>query len=139
MLTDAWVMAAMIRSEPRRHKGQVAISRSNTRPSSLAQLQRDIPVLASCPFTPCWRGVGVIAPRRLLCGAKQPPYRTRWTRGRGTNAASFSKRSNGERVIPVVPSDQGLVKVYTRSPLASSARRSSATAPRVVERSKRSS
>ena len=32
MITDAWVMAAMIRSEPRRHRGHVAISRSNTRP-----------------------------------------------------------------------------------------------------------
>jgi hypothetical protein len=52
----------------------------------------------------------VIAPRRLLCGAKQPPYRTRWTRGKGTKAASFSKSSTGERVIPVVPSDQGVVK-----------------------------
>ena len=30
-MTDSWVMAAMIRSEPRRHKGQVAISRLNTR------------------------------------------------------------------------------------------------------------
>jgi hypothetical protein len=62
----------MMRSAPRRQKGQVAISRSNTRRSSLAQLQRGGPVLASCPSTPCWRGVGVIAPRRLLCGAKQP-------------------------------------------------------------------
>jgi hypothetical protein len=23
--------------------------------------------------TSCWRGVGMMAPRRLLCGAKQPP------------------------------------------------------------------
>jgi hypothetical protein len=74
----------------------------------------------------------VIAPRRPLCSAKQPPYRTRWTRGKGTKAASFSKGSTGERVMPVVPSDQGVVKVYTRSPLVSSARRSSATAPRAV-------
>src|SRR5712691_6152568 len=114
----------MMRSAPHRQKGQVAISRANTRPSSLAQLQRGVPVLASCPSTPCWRGVGVTAPRRLLCGAKQPPYRTRWTIGKGTKAASFSKSSTGERVIPVVPSDQGVVKVYTRSPLVSSARRS---------------
>jgi len=51
------------------------------------------------------RGVGGIAPRRLLCGAKQPPYRTRWTRGKGTKVTSFSKSSPGGRVIPVVPSD----------------------------------
>jgi len=86
VITDSWVMAAMIRSAPRRHKGQVAIARSNTRPSSLAQLQRGVPVLASCLSTPCWRGVGVIAPRRLLCGAKQPPDRTRWTRGSAAHA-----------------------------------------------------
>ena len=76
MITDSWVMAAMMRSAPRRHKGQVAISRSNTRPRSLAQLQQGGPVLASCPSIPCWRGVGVIAPRRLLCGPpgrRQPP------------------------------------------------------------------
>src|SRR5215831_2278376 len=40
--------------------------------------------------------------------------------------------------MPVVPSDHGLVKVYTRSPWASSARRSSATAPRAVYRIRRS-
>ena len=27
----------------------------------------------SCSSTPCWRGVGMIAPRRWLCGARQPP------------------------------------------------------------------
>jgi len=34
--------------------------------------------------------------------------------------------------MPVVPSDHGLVHVYTRSPWASSAKRSSATAPLTV-------
>ena len=38
-ITASWVMAAMIRSEPRRQNGQVAISRSNTRLSSRAQRQ----------------------------------------------------------------------------------------------------
>ena len=103
VITDAWGRAAMRRSAPRRHKGQVAIARSNTRRSSLAQLQRGVPVLASGPSTPCWRGVGVIAPRQLLCGAKQPPYRTRWTRGSGTSAASLSNSSRGESVTPVIP------------------------------------
>jgi hypothetical protein len=76
MITDAWVRTAIMRSAPRRHKGQGAIARSNTRRRSLAQLQRGVSVLASGTAIPCWRGVGVIAPRRLLCGAKQPPYRT---------------------------------------------------------------
>src|SRR5438128_12246434 len=40
--------------------------------------------------------------------------------------------------MPVVPSDHGCVNVYTRSPLASSPRRSSATAPLAVYRIKRS-
>src|SRR5262249_50095382 len=106
--------------------------------SSLAQLQRDVPMLASCPSTPCWHGVGVIAPRRLLCSAKQPPYRTRWTRGSGTGATSFSNSSRGESVTPVVPSDHSFVNVYTRSPLAAPSRRSSATAPLAVYRIKRS-
>jgi hypothetical protein len=42
-----------------------------------------------------WHGAEIIAPRRWLCGARQPPERTRWTRGRGTRAASFSKSSIG--------------------------------------------
>jgi hypothetical protein len=52
-----------------------------------------------------------MAPRRLLCAAKQPAYRTWCTRGWGTNADSFSNSSNGDSLIPVVPSDQGRVKV----------------------------
>jgi len=51
----------------------------------------------------------VIAPRSLLCAAKQPPYRTWCTRGGGTNTANFSNSSNGESLIPVVPSDQARV------------------------------
>src|SRR5262249_17354256 len=133
---------------PQRHKGrsqgslrphsggrQVAISSANTRPRSLAQLQEGGPGGAASLSTPCWRGVGMIASRSVLCGAKHPAERTRWTRDRGTSAASFSKSSKGESLMPVVPSDHGLVKVYTRSPWASSARRSSATAPRAVYRS----
>ena len=71
-MTDSWIMAAIMRSEPHRHKGQVAMSSANTRPRSLAQLQKGVPVCASSPSTPCWRGVGMIASRSLLCGAKQP-------------------------------------------------------------------
>jgi hypothetical protein len=40
---------------PRRPR-QVAISSANTRPRSLAQLQEGVPVCASSPSTPCWRG-----------------------------------------------------------------------------------
>jgi hypothetical protein len=36
VITDSWVMAAMIRSEPRWHNGHVARARSKTRPKSLA-------------------------------------------------------------------------------------------------------
>jgi hypothetical protein len=48
-MTASWVRAAMIRSEPRRHTGQVAISRANPRLRSLAQLQAGVPVVASSP------------------------------------------------------------------------------------------
>jgi len=67
VLINAWGRTARLRSTSRRHKGQVAIARAHTRPRSRAQLQRGVPVLASCPSTPCWRSVGVTAPRRLLC------------------------------------------------------------------------
>ena len=66
VITASWVIAAMIRSEPRRHKGRsqgslrphsggrhVAISRSKTRPSSLAQCQYGVPVFVSSPSRPC--------------------------------------------------------------------------------------
>jgi hypothetical protein len=85
-MTDSWVMAAMMRSAPRRHNGraqgslrphsggrQGAIAKSKTRPSSLAQCQEGVPVCVSSPSTPCWRGGGMIAARSVLCGAKQPP------------------------------------------------------------------
>ena len=72
VITDSWVMSAMMRSAPRRQNGQVAISRANTRPSSLAQCHYGVSVFSSSPSTPCWRGVGIIAPRSLLCGARQP-------------------------------------------------------------------
>jgi hypothetical protein len=130
-ITSPCVMAAMIRSAPRWHQGQRAMSRAKTRCSSRAQLQHGTPVSVSSS-TPCWRGVGMTLPHRWLWGAKQPPERTRWTRGRGTRAASFSSSAHGERRIPMVPSDHGWVKVETRSPLASCARRSRDTAPRAV-------
>src|SRR5512132_2279139 len=52
VMTDSWVIAAIIRSEPHRQKGQVAISSANTRPRSLAQLQEGVPVCASSPRPP---------------------------------------------------------------------------------------
>jgi hypothetical protein len=69
------VGAARLRASLRPHSGgrQIAISRSKTRPSSLAQCQYGAPVFDAAPSTPCWRGVGMIAARRLLCGAKPPP------------------------------------------------------------------
>jgi hypothetical protein len=71
-MTDSWVMAAIMRSEPHRQKGQVVMSSANTRPRSLAQPQDAVPGFASSPSPPCWRGVGIIASRSLLCGAKHP-------------------------------------------------------------------
>jgi len=52
MITDAWDMAAVVRSEPCRPQGQGALARSNTRLSSLAQLHRGVPVVASCLSAP---------------------------------------------------------------------------------------
>jgi hypothetical protein len=72
-MTDSWVMTAMIRSVPRRQNGQVAISSPKTRPSSRAHGQYGVPGCAASPSSPCWRGVGRIAPRKWLCGARQPP------------------------------------------------------------------
>jgi hypothetical protein len=50
----------------------LALASTTTRPRSLAQLQDGVPGFASSPSTPCWRGVGIIASRRVLCGAQQP-------------------------------------------------------------------
>src|SRR5262249_42288709 len=111
VITDSWVMTAMRCREPRRHNGQVRISSPKTRPSSLAQGQYGVPVGTSAPSSPCWRGVGMMLPRTWRCGARQPPERTRWTRGRGTRAASFSRSATGESRMPMVPSDHGWVKV----------------------------
>jgi len=127
--TDSWVMAAMMHREPRRQHGQVAIARANTRPSSLAQCQYGVPVFDSSPSPPCWCGVGMIAARSVLGGARQPAERTRCARGRATSAARFSRSSNGESFMPVVPSDQGRLQRSMRSPFASCSSRSSATAP----------
>ena len=50
----------------------------------------------------------------------------------GTVAANFSQSSNGDSLLPVVPSDHGWVNIYTRSPWSSSVSRSSDTAPLAV-------
>src|SRR5439155_19263014 len=54
--------------------------------------------------------------------------------GKGPKVASVSTSAPSDRMIPVVSSDQDMVKVETRSPLVSPARRSSVTAPRAAER-----
>jgi hypothetical protein len=72
-ITDSRGNAALLRSEPRRPNGQVARATSKTRPSKLAQGQYGVLVFDVSPSTPCWRGVGMIAARSVLCGAKQPP------------------------------------------------------------------
>ena len=64
-MTSPWVMAAMMRSAPCWQNGQRTISTAKTRFSSRAQLQGGDAVLASCSSTPCWWGVGMIAPRDL--------------------------------------------------------------------------
>ena len=56
-----------------RNDPQRAISSAKTRCSSRAQLQRGDVGHASGSSRPCWRRVGMIAPRKWLCGAKQPP------------------------------------------------------------------
>jgi hypothetical protein len=58
--------------EPHRHKGQVAISRANTRPRSLAQDPERCASLRLLPVHTLLARCGMIASRSLLCGAKQP-------------------------------------------------------------------
>ena len=135
----AWRGGAARRASLRPYRGgrQVAISRSKTRPSSLAQCQYGVPGCVSSPSIPCWHGVGMLAARSLLCGATQPPERTRGARGTDTNATRFSSSANGDSVMPVVPSDYGLVHRYRSSPFASCSSRASDTTPRAVYRIKR--
>ena len=49
------------------------MSMANTRLRNRAQLQGGEGELASGSSTPCWRGVGVMAPRSVLWGAQHPP------------------------------------------------------------------
>ena len=51
VITDSWVIAAMMRGAPQWYKGQVVISRTNTRSESLAQCQEGVPVCAAFPST----------------------------------------------------------------------------------------
>ena len=59
----------MIRQAPDGHLRQGAMSRATTRLSRRAPLQRG-EVGRDSAGAPCWRGVGVMAPRRLLGTAK---------------------------------------------------------------------
>ncbi len=49
------------------------MSIAKTRLSNRAQLQLGAALVPSDSSAPCWRGVGMMAARKLLCGAKQPP------------------------------------------------------------------
>jgi hypothetical protein len=72
LITDSCVMTAMSRGAPRRQNGHVAISGSKTRPKSLVQGQYGVPGGVASPSTPCWHGVGRMASRSLLWGARHP-------------------------------------------------------------------
>jgi hypothetical protein len=72
--------------------------------------QRDAAGLGASSM-PCWRRVGGMALRSWLGAANHPPYLTWCTRRGGTRAASFSKNSNGDSLMALVPSDQARVKV----------------------------
>jgi hypothetical protein len=70
----ALTQGGVIRSVPCCQYGQCAMSSAHTRLRSRALLQRGAPVLVTASSSlPCWRGVGRLAPRRWLCGARQPP------------------------------------------------------------------
>src|SRR5438093_3508651 len=73
VITDSWVMTAIMRSVPRRQNGQVVIARPKTRPSSLAQGQYGVRVCVSSPSIPCWRGVGRIAPTQVAVRREAAP------------------------------------------------------------------
>jgi hypothetical protein len=47
--------------------------------------------------------------RHLLCEEKTPEYLVRWLFGGGTNSATFSQSSSGDKRMAVVPSDQGIL------------------------------
>ena len=133
----SWVLTAMRRRAPGPHQGPVALARATTRVRSRAQRQCGAPVSLPSASTPCGRGVGRLAPRQGLCGARPPPERTRWPCGRGTSAARCARRAPGARRMPVEPAAHGWVQRSTRSPWASAWRRSRDTAPRAVERLRR--
>jgi hypothetical protein len=73
MMTLLSVMAAMRRSRPCRHTGQRAMSMAHTRLRHCAQRQCGEAVAPAGASTPCWRGVGMLAARSVLCGAQPPP------------------------------------------------------------------
>ena len=87
-ITCPWVMAAMRRRVPCRHTGPVA--RARERPAGAVGY-------SSSALLRCWlhlhpRPADALWERgwRAACSARHTPERTRWTRGSGTNAASFS-------------------------------------------------
>ena len=74
-----------------------------------------MPVLALSPSTPCWRSVGMIAARSVSTASRNSRRSDEVDSGSGTIAANFSQSSNGDSLIPVVPSDHGRVNIYSYS------------------------
>ena len=87
------------------------MSRVTTRLRSRAHPQREEAGRVASSM-PCWRRVGVMARRSWLCAANHPPYLTWCTRGGGTRAVSFSTHSNGDSLMPLVPSDQAQLPMF---------------------------
>src|SRR5262245_53591331 len=74
VITDSWVMTAMIRSVPCWQNGQVRISSPKTRPSSRAHGQYGVSVVESPP--PPGEGLAPGQPLQLCDAAQEPAARS---------------------------------------------------------------
>ena len=72
VMTDSWVIAVIILREPQSAQGTGGHIQRKHAPQEHGPVQEGVPVCASSSSTPCWRGVGIIVSRSLLCGAKHP-------------------------------------------------------------------
>ena len=72
-------------------------------------------------------GTGTMEGRSFAAEARIPKYRTRWKRGAGTRAESFSSNSLSLRMTCVVPSRQGVFIRYASRPEARRSKRSTAS------------